>query len=37
MARFRAIAAANRAKRDAGDPDWHGLAFAIDPACYGRE
>jgi Phosphatidylserine/phosphatidylglycerophosphate/cardiolipin synthases and related enzymes len=33
---FRAIARANRERRDADDPRWQGLAFALDPARYGR-
>ncbi|HEY7200801.1 MAG TPA: phosphatidylserine/phosphatidylglycerophosphate/cardiolipin synthase family protein [Candidatus Dormibacteraeota bacterium] len=33
---YRLIARENRARRDAGDPDWQGLAFSLDPATYGR-
>ena len=35
LALFRKIAAANRERHDAGDPDWQGLAFTLDPATYG--
>jgi cardiolipin synthase len=35
LALCREIAEANRRKQDAGDADWQGLAFAIDPAGYG--
>ena len=31
---YRAIADQNRRKRDAGDPDWQGLAYRLDPARY---
>jgi phosphatidylserine/phosphatidylglycerophosphate/cardiolipin synthase-like enzyme len=33
---YRSIAQENRRKRDAGDPDWQGLAFRLDPAAYGE-
>jgi phosphatidylserine/phosphatidylglycerophosphate/cardiolipin synthase-like enzyme len=33
---FRKIAHENRRKRDADNPDWQGLAFALDPAAYGE-
>ena len=33
---YRLIARENRARRDAGDPEWQGLAFGLDPATYGR-
>ena len=32
---YRQVARGNRQKRDAGDPDWQGLAFSLDPATYG--
>lgn len=32
---YRQIARDNRARHDAGDPDWQGLAFTLDPATYG--
>ena len=32
---FREIARANHSKRDAGDFNWQGLAFSLDPAAYG--
>lgn len=32
---YRQIARGNRIKRDAGDPDWQGLAFSLNPATYG--
>ena len=32
---YRDIARANRAKRDAGDVNWQGLAFSLDPEAYG--
>jgi cardiolipin synthase A/B len=32
---YRQIAHTNRGKREAGDHDWQGLAFALDPAAYG--
>ncbi len=35
LALFRRIAAENRARRDAGQTDWQGLAFQLDPAVYG--
>lgn len=31
---FRLIAGQNRRKRDAGDADWQGLAYGLDPATY---
>jgi phosphatidylserine/phosphatidylglycerophosphate/cardiolipin synthase-like enzyme len=34
---FHRIAAENRARRAAGEGEWQGLAFALDPATYGRE
>jgi phosphatidylserine/phosphatidylglycerophosphate/cardiolipin synthase-like enzyme len=33
---FRLTAAENRARRTAGEGDWQGLAFTLDPATYGR-
>lgn len=33
---FRRIAQENRARFDASDPDWQGLAFTLDPAGFGR-
>lgn len=36
FARFRRIARGNAAKRKAGDGAWQGLAFALDPAVYGK-
>jgi phosphatidylserine/phosphatidylglycerophosphate/cardiolipin synthase-like enzyme len=33
---FRKIALENRRRFDAGNPIWQGLAFALDPAGYGR-
>jgi len=33
---YRQIARDNRRRRDAGDWDWQGLAFSLDPATYGR-
>lgn len=36
LARFRRIARENARKRDAGDGDWQGLVFALDPAAYGK-
>lgn len=33
---FRKIALENRKRFDVGDPDWQGLAFALNPADYGR-
>jgi phosphatidylserine/phosphatidylglycerophosphate/cardiolipin synthase-like enzyme len=33
---YREIAYANRRKRAAGDADWQGLAFSLDPAVYGE-
>jgi cardiolipin synthase len=33
---YREIARTNRRKRDAGDFDWQGLAFSLDPAVYGE-
>ncbi len=32
---YRQVAHGNRQKRDAGDLDWQGLAFSLDPATYG--
>ncbi len=34
---FRETALENRRRFDAGDHDWRGLAFALDPARYGRD
>ena len=34
---YRRIARENRRRRDAGDPEWQGLAFSLDPATYGRD
>lgn len=34
LALFRRIAKDNRAKREAGDPAWQGLAFELDPATH---
>jgi cardiolipin synthase len=31
---YRRIAQANRRRHDAGDPDWQGLAYRLDPASY---
>jgi cardiolipin synthase len=31
---YRQIARDNRDRRDAGDPDWQGLAYRLDPAAY---
>jgi phosphatidylserine/phosphatidylglycerophosphate/cardiolipin synthase-like enzyme len=36
LGQYRRLAQENRGRRDAGDFDWPGLAFAIDPATYGR-
>jgi phosphatidylserine/phosphatidylglycerophosphate/cardiolipin synthase-like enzyme len=36
LAEYRRIAVDNRRRRDAGDPEWEGLAFSLDPAAYGR-
>jgi phosphatidylserine/phosphatidylglycerophosphate/cardiolipin synthase-like enzyme len=33
---YREIARTNRRKRDAGDFDWQGLAFSLDPTVYGE-
>ncbi len=35
MALYRKVAGANRARREAGNHDWQGAAFALDPASYG--
>ncbi|MCC7271114.1 MAG: phosphatidylserine/phosphatidylglycerophosphate/cardiolipin synthase family protein [Alphaproteobacteria bacterium] len=35
LALYRRIARENRRRRDAGDSDWRGLAFSLDPAAYG--
>ena len=32
---YRNVARQNRFKRDAGDPDWQGMAYCLDPAAYG--
>jgi len=32
---YRNVARQNRVKRDAGDPDWQGMAYRLDPAAYG--
>lgn len=34
---FRRIARANRARHEAKDPEWQGMAIALDPATYGTE
>ena len=34
---FRAVATENRNRFMRGDHDWQGLAFALDPATYGRQ
>jgi cardiolipin synthase len=36
LALYRGIAAENRVRRDAGQGDWQGLAFTLDPATYGE-
>lgn len=36
LALYREIALANAARRAAGETDWQGLAFALDPARYGE-
>jgi cardiolipin synthase A/B len=36
LALYRRIARDNRRKRDAGDSQWQGLAYSLDPATYGR-
>jgi len=33
---YRAIAQQNRRKREAGDLDWQGIAYSLDPAAYGQ-
>jgi hypothetical protein len=33
---FRQVAQENRLKRDAGDFNWQGLAFSLDPATYAK-
>jgi cardiolipin synthase A/B len=33
---FRQVARENRSRFNAGNPAWQGLAFALDPASYGR-
>ena len=33
---FRKVALENRKRFHAGNSDWQGLAFALDPASYGR-
>jgi cardiolipin synthase len=33
---YRELARANRRKRDAGDSDWQGNAYSLDPATYGE-
>ncbi|MFI4998074.1 MAG: phosphatidylserine/phosphatidylglycerophosphate/cardiolipin synthase family protein, partial [Hyphomicrobiales bacterium] len=33
---YREVARENRSRRDAGDGDWRGLAFSLDPATYGE-
>ena len=35
LALYRKVAAENRGKREAGQNDWQGLAFQLDPATYG--
>ncbi|HKF79135.1 MAG TPA: phospholipase D-like domain-containing protein [Candidatus Dormibacteraeota bacterium] len=37
LGEYRRLAQENRRRRDAGDSGWPGLAFAIDPATYGRQ
>jgi cardiolipin synthase A/B len=32
---YRNVARQNRIKRNAGDPDWQGIAYRLDPAVYG--
>jgi cardiolipin synthase A/B len=32
---YRNVARQNRLKRDAGDSDWQGMAYFLDPAAYG--
>jgi len=36
LALYRHVAKENRAKRDRGDPDWQGIAYALDPVTYGE-
>ena len=36
LGEYRRIARENRRRREAGDPEWQGLAFSLDPATYGR-
>jgi cardiolipin synthase A/B len=33
---YRRIARDNRRLRDAGDPNWHGIAYRLDPNAYGK-
>jgi cardiolipin synthase A/B len=33
---YRTIARQNRRKREAGDPDWRGTAYSLDPTTYGE-
>jgi hypothetical protein len=33
---YRQVAHENRRKRDAGDFNWQGLAFSLNPATYGE-
>jgi cardiolipin synthase A/B len=35
LALYREIGQENRRKRDAGEADWQGIAFALDPAAFG--
>lgn len=36
LGEYRRIARENRLRRDAGNPEWQGLAFSLDPATYCR-
>ena len=36
LRRYSAIASDNALRRKAGDPNWQGLAYRLDPAAYGR-
>jgi cardiolipin synthase len=36
LRRYRDIAWQNRYRHDAGDPNWQGLAYRLDPATYGK-
>jgi hypothetical protein len=33
---YRRVAGENRRRRDAGDLDWQGLAYRLDPETYGE-